>query len=377
MSPWQGVLYPVFNRIIQEDEDIGIPEPILQAVQEEVEHIDHLLDGVDIENPATYSTFLSRMLEEQLSEESRWDNAKDVIEGMGLQEVDIPAGFVQMLEGGEVFFNREDDYVYNPISGVYLVISGEKKDIYVTDGEKRERALSWARETIWSYRDSFELEIVESPAGYFPALSPYDVGETPYIGPLEDLKERSIKMWEKGHRWCVLLQGKPGIGKTTFCRDVARQIGKRVLFVGKDTFSSCTSTQWGRVLDVLRPSVLILDDIDHLRESKLKRHISAMDERRTPSSLILMTSNNLENFPDPMKRPGRIDHIVEVESPSEDVLNEMIMTHANEFNIDPPDSIDKLRQIYLERSPAHLREVFRRAAAWGWNDDMIWSLYEE
>lgn len=131
---------------------------------------------------------------------------------------------------------------------------------------------------------------------------------------------------------CILINGKPGIGKSTMAQEIARLLGlgRTIIFepgaVGskkefygsriehsnnapKATASSgCASLMM--TLQLLRPGVVIIDDID-----KINLALSDLEALRTVAKCVILTSNNGE-YDDVLDaaetRPGRIDEVFNV-----------------------------------------------------------------
>lgn len=130
---------------------------------------------------------------------------------------------------------------------------------------------------------------------------------------------------------CILINGKPGVGKSTMAQEIARLLGlgRTIIFepgaVGskkdldgsrislsnnapKATSSGCAGLLM--TLQLLRPGVVIIDDVD-----KINLSLSDLEAIRTVAKCVILTSNNGE-YDDVLDaaetRPGRIDEVFNV-----------------------------------------------------------------
>lgn len=113
----------------------------------------------------------------------------------------------------------------------------------------------------------------------------------------------------------ILLNGAPGVGKSTIAQEVSRLIGGRVLILGAGVFcpkDEDSHPNIGRLeqLEMLSPSVIVIDDVD-----KLKLYLGHLEILRSIAKLVILTANNGEYddvLDGAIDRPGRTDETFDI-----------------------------------------------------------------
>ncbi len=189
-----------------------------------------------------------------------------------------------------------------------------------------------------------------------------------YHGPLQIHVDNWHKYREAGVRRSILLQGKPGTGKSTFCMHAASSLVDRTLVLSVRAFEAIDGLEWRTLLNITRPGALIIDDVDRASSWELRRKLEFLEEGACDVPFVFLTSNNMDELPDALRRPGRIDQLLVLDDP-DDVMFRSIVNRlaAREQTEVPNDRWDELREIAKELSLAHVVEKLRRARIEGWD----------
>lgn len=141
-----------------------------------------------------------------------------------------------------------------------------------------------------------------------------------------DLHARLREYRKYDQRVGFLLEGPPGTGKTTAVQSIVRKesfTSLRIdlgMFTTTDLpFSEYTPSSIDYVR-ILRPDVIMIDDIDRLSKDEQPQLLSLLEIARKYARFVFVTSNNKERLLRPILRPGRLDDKIECEGVDERVL---------------------------------------------------------
>lgn len=118
---------------------------------------------------------------------------------------------------------------------------------------------------------------------------------------------RTLSLLGRGR--AILLEGKPGVGKTTMAQAIARDSGLgRVVMLDNTFLAARTNSE---SLEMLNAAVIIVDDIDKVTVS-----LSAFERVRAACKLLICTANNgtFDSVIDAaLARPARLDEVFTIE----------------------------------------------------------------
>lgn len=155
------------------------------------------------------------------------------------------------------------------------------------------------------------VRVVDSESG--PSTSPATLSDLrPEQAGL--ILSRTLRLLEGGR--AILLEGRPGVGKTTIAQAIARDAALgRIVIADGDVLCKTEYHRRGlceQSLRLLSPGVVIVDDID-----KVKLPLKQLEMLRTWSRLVVMTANNGKHdavLDAALMRPARIDEVFTIAS---------------------------------------------------------------
>lgn len=173
----------------------------------------------------------------------------------------------------------------------------------------------------------------------------------------------------------VLLYGPPGTGKTSIIRSTIASVQDKVTVLVPDSRSS--SNAFHDVYEEAKryaPCVVVLEDLDVMASNRshgrdLSDFLNTLDGVVSSSSslvLTLATTNDIRALDDAARRPGRIDHAIEVPLPDSALRLRILSSYIK--RIDPSlrasvsdSTLNSVASGAEGASGAVLKEVVRRA----------------
>lgn len=138
----------------------------------------------------------------------------------------------------------------------------------------------------------------------------------------EDQYRKLAIPWHRG----LMLHGPPGSGKTSLVKALATHFGMDLWYISLSDLKE-ESSLLALLSNVSPRSLLLLEDIDTIKIShdrdteqgkiSMTSLLNALDGVATPHGLItVMTTNHLGALDPALTRPGRVDRIEEIKSPT-------------------------------------------------------------
>jgi len=262
------------------------------------------------------------------------------------------------------FFYREEDV--REVSGR----SGYFQGMLLVRTAEKETAVTTAREVIWRGSQA-GLDLVQNGTAWggenlfslvqlAPAGNYVDRPSDDGIGPLESLAQRCKRFRNAGISRRVLFHGPPGCGKSTLARTTAIRIADgRVLRMDPKAVSSASNNVMYRMIDLLEPTVVLLDDMD--RASGANGLLSFLADEQG-DTITVGTVNALGQLDPALLRPGRFDEVIEVGTPTPEWVAVIAAHYETVFGTRLPEGAAKAME---GLTPAEIREVIQVCAMIG------------
>ena len=157
---------------------------------------------------------------------------------------------------------------------------------------------------------------------------PHDVDGIIPSAKMISIETRVRLFLDRGMRRSLLFAGPPGTGKTMFIRHLAASLGLSSLRVELGLLAEShhanhvVATSVETLVKLLRPDMLILDDIDRVRSSGRLLHFLEFAAREF--KLVLASANCTDAMMGAALRPGRFDEVITIDRLDRAVLAALI-----------------------------------------------------
>lgn len=148
------------------------------------------------------------------------------------------------------------------------------------------------------------------------------------------LRDRVQAFLKAGEPRGYLLGGVPGTGKSVAIRWLTKVLGMSsirvdigVLAGEADTHGGSVAASLETLLGILKPDVMILDDLD--RADVNSQMLAILERARSSCRIVLASANSVSALSGAAIRPGRFDDIVEFNTLDADVAAQILGDHAD------------------------------------------------
>jgi len=266
---------------------------------------------------------------------------------------------------------------------VFITISGDEyefDELHIPPSPEKNLAYEGIRDLFWSKNESV---IIDSDVDEFIVMG-HQFENKEYKGQLVGEVEGLKEYIKSGVRRVIIFQGVPGTGKSTLCANAHKILSKRTIVITNQVLTHISRQDWRELIDLLQPTLVIIDDIDRGNSRALETSLFLFEDSHYHVPVTLMSTNDQSRLPDAFRRPGRIDQIIKMPLPTEDIRRDIIVTMAEREGVeDIPEYMFEFFDRLIQAYPvSHLVELLRRYKVKGWDytippNDIVFSGIEE
>ncbi len=163
----------------------------------------------------------------------------------------------------------------------------------------------------------------------------------------------------------VLAAGVFGVGKTLLANQIARvatENGWTFIYVSKSE-ELANALHFARLFE---PAVVFAEDVDRIagtdRTEDVNELMNVLDgvDGKTARIITILTTNAPEKINPGMRRPGRIDVVLDIMPPNAETVGRMVKAFAGDA-LDPNADLTEVSKKLDGKIPACIREAVRRA----------------
>jgi len=137
-----------------------------------------------------------------------------------------------------------------------------------------------------------------------------------------EILERSKSFIDNGYNRSIMLYGRPGTGKTSIMKYIAREMGGHILRINVADLDNLDSEDMLSAIDLLQPNILIIDDFD--RVTRPEKFLSDLEKFNKKIKLFIVSVNSVSKLDDAVIRPGRFDDILKLEKIDKEIVDQLI-----------------------------------------------------
>lgn len=208
-----------------------------------------------------------------------------------------------------------------------------------------------AKKVGWSY----ELQVI-----------PLQININDFVGIFDE--NNILEMWNDftrcNFRRSILLIGEPGTGKTTLAyRLVGKKECKMMQISVSTIYKTSNPAGLNAIVKLINPDILLMNDIHLMQEDTVEEMLHIMEffnDSLSTNTLIMATSNSLDELDKALVRPGRFDEVLFLDLPlkkqREDIISYYLDKESCLLN-------NNLFEIIVNETegfpPAYLKEIIK------------------
>ena len=243
---------------------------------------------------------------------------------------------------------------------------------YIKEGDE-DVLLDFVRETVWKNMgtdtlllscdssitgDRIQIEMMDDTLDFCSGMD--------FHNDVVQLARRCKAFTDNGRCRSLLFYGPPGTGKSTLARAIARELKRRVLLIDHAAVSRMSGSAH-RIISLLQPGVLVLNDIDRSGRDDMISLLMALEREHKDNPLLTcITVNDIKQLDPALLRPGRVHETREIPEPSPESRKLILTYYTEKYKLRlNEEEIKGFMENSDEFSPADVREFCETALAVG------------
>ena len=169
----------------------------------------------------------------------------------------------------------------------------------------------------------------------------------------------------------LFLYGHPGLGKTTFSKEILKNVNRKTYTIRKTKSDGSFIDYMTNIFNKAKenqPSIILLDDLDKFAEDDNTKNAeefvtvqSLIDNIKNEDIFVIATANNRHILPDSLLRSGRFDIKIEIDYPTRKESFDILKHYLKNKKIDKDVNIKNISYILECRSCADFEKVCNQA----------------
>lgn len=169
----------------------------------------------------------------------------------------------------------------------------------------------------------------------------------------------------------LLLYGPPGLGKTTFSKEILKNVNRKTYTIRKTKSDGSFIDYMTNIFNKAKenqPSIILLDDLDKFAEDNNTKNAeefvtvqSLIDNIKNEDIFVIATANNRHILPESLLRSGRFDIKIKIDYPTEKESFDILKHYLKNKKIDKDVNIKNISYILECKSCADFEKVCNQA----------------
>lgn len=257
----------------------------------------------------------------------------------------------EFLSGKEVY--REENLILHKKEDLYVIRAvGRHSDcwIYCEQPEtlvQRFREHAWSRfnNSIMLKAETFGFHSWQTAVTFTPPSEQFVADSK----TARDLWDRLGPFLVRGKNRSVLLDGVPGVGKSSIARGLAQRaqklLGGRMLTAHVEDLDQISPSQLTNIIKVMQPQILLIDDFDRL--SRCESFLTFLERCREWVKFLVVTTNHGKELDTALLRPKRFDEVTSIHKLEEHFASKNLGVLWDKLTPETQTKIDSWPAVYV------------------------------